>query len=113
MRRSNALFLAGLLGWLLLISVLCLLPLQASAPDLPGWDKLVHGMVFAVGAGWLRLHHRQPVWLFLLVAYGLLIELLQGLTPWRSPEALDALADAVGAGLGWMLVAMWQARKRA
>jgi len=40
-----------------------------------------------------------------LVAYGLLIELLQGLTPNRQPEVLDLVADAGGVLLGWLLSA--------
>ncbi len=33
-------------------------------------------------------------------AYGLLMELLQAMVPWRTAEAADAVANALGAALG-------------
>jgi VanZ family protein len=33
-------------------------------------------------------------------SYGLLIELLQGMVPWRSADLTDAIANTVGAALG-------------
>jgi VanZ family protein len=38
-----------------------------------------------------------------LAAYGVLIELLQGLTVTRHPELLDLRADVAGILLGWIL----------
>ncbi|MBL8202316.1 MAG: VanZ family protein [Chromatiales bacterium] len=38
-----------------------------------------------------------------LAAYGLLIEVLQSLTPTRQAEALDLAADVAGILLGWLL----------
>jgi len=38
-------------------------------------------------------------WIY-ATSYGLLIELLQGLVPWRSADLADALANALGAALG-------------
>jgi len=48
-----------------------------------------------------------PVWAWIYAtSYGLLIELLQGLVPWRSADLGDALANAIGAALG-----VWLANK--
>jgi VanZ family protein len=50
---------------------------------------------------------------FGLLAYGVLIELLQSRIPGRSAEAADVLADAIGIALGlsaYALVAWWTRR---
>ena len=56
----------------------------------------------------IRLNHlRQREYLTLAwiyaTSYGLLMELLQIMVPWRSAELLDAVANAVGAAIGvWL-----------
>ena len=87
---------AGALWWLFLVP---LTPL----PDisLVGLDKVVHALLFL----WLTLTalwvwHRTAV-VYALLVFGALIELTQGLTPYRSPEMLDWLADAIGVLLAW------------
>lgn len=75
-------------------------------------DKVVHACEYLLLA-WLlvqaiRLHHlqaREYLWLAWVFAtsYGLLIETLQALVPWRSTDPLDALMNALGAGMGvWL-----------
>lgn len=77
-------------------------PLQFTPFALDKWAHAV--LFFGFGVLWTRA---QPdkVWGILLagVAFGIAIEIWQGLLPiGRSPDPLDALADAVGlvAGVG-------------
>ncbi|OYU91320.1 MAG: VanZ family protein [Burkholderiales bacterium PBB5] len=72
-----------------------------------GWDKLNHASAFAtlavvVTLGWGRRWLRHAL---LLLAYGALIEVLQAMTPTRSAEWADLLADGVGLTTGLLLVA--------
>lgn len=39
----------------------------------------------------------------LLLVYGILIEVLQSFTPYRSADLFDVLSDAAGIGAGWLL----------
>lgn len=89
--------------WLcaLLVLILALLPPKVPMPT-TGWDKSNHVLAFGTLAvlglrGW-----RERTWLVLagLLVYGVLIEYLQGLTPYRDADAIDVVADAVGMLLG-------------
>jgi VanZ family protein len=104
-----------LLFWLAVVAVvaLSLLPSQR----LPGftatvWDKAQHAGGFALLAllG-LRAYAspRKGTWPVLagLMALGIAIELAQSATGWRHGDARDAMADAVGLALGWLLVRVW------
>ncbi len=104
-RIPELVWFAGGLVWLIVCSGLCLLPLDldTAVPSPPWMDKLVHLLMF-LGAGlWLGLRTELLAVLLLLAGFGGLIELLQGLTDWRSADILDWLADLLGAGLGWWL----------
>jgi VanZ family protein len=60
-------------------------------------------LVQALRAG--RLRQREYLvlaWIY-ATSYGLLIELIQGLLPWRSAELWDAAMNAVGAAAGCWL----------
>lgn len=103
--------------WLLAIAVVvttCLLPGEDLPKVAEGMDKLEHAGAFAVLAAWAvqlfatrRALLRAAVWLVFL---GVLIEFLQGwFTADRTPDAVDALADATGVLLG-LLVALTPAR---
>ena len=87
------------------VLVLALLP---APPRLftTGWDKSNHLLAFSVMA-WLglRAFPRRVLWVLAgLLAYGVLIEILQSFTPTRSAEWLDLLADALGILVGWLIV---------
>ena len=96
-------------GWGLALAVLlvCLLPMPALPVDRISWsDKAEHALAFATLAWWFAVAKRAGDWRLLavlLVGYGGLIELLQGLTAYRTPSLADALADALGVALGLLL----------
>jgi VanZ family protein len=88
----------------LAVLTLSLLPQPDRLPT-TGWDKTNHLLAFVTLAVLGRQAHRaRPVRLAAgLVLFGGLIELLQGLTGYRSAEWIDWLADILGIGLGWLL----------
>lgn len=92
------------LGWL---GVVCAFAasLGPAAPDGGGHaDKLVHLAGYATLMFWWAQIVVAGRWR-LAVAVALLgagIELLQGLTPHRLPDPLDALANTAGVLLGWI-----------
>jgi VanZ family protein len=67
-------------------------------------DKLVHLAGYAILMfWWAQLVTRQRWKLAIaVVLFGIAIEGLQGLTPNRQPDLLDALANAGGVLLGWL-----------
>ena len=90
------------LGAMMLIAVaaVSLMP----APDTGVNDKVSHLLTYFLLAGWFGLLARDRVilaWtLAALIAYGMLLELLQGQTGYRFAEWGDVLANSVGAGVG-------------
>ena len=93
------------LAWALVIWVACSVPSpEAPVGFLPlSFDKWVHVGLFAVlGFLWARAVPGRT-WQVLIggIAFGVAIELWQGLPlVGRTPDAADALADAVGVVLG-------------
>ena len=80
-----------------IILVLSLLPTTASIPD-TGWDKSNHVLAFFILTilGCRAYPNRIAVVLLGAILYGGLIEVLQFLTPHRSAEWMDLIADALG-----------------
>ena len=70
------------------------------APDIGVSDKLSHLVTYFFLSGWFSLLAVNRVslgWTVIgLVGYGMLIELLQGMTAYRYPEWGDVLANGVG-----------------
>jgi VanZ family protein len=97
---------------LVVVLVASLMPPQIIAPPM-GWDKMNHAISFAVLAmlGCRAYPERKVQVLLGLLAYGVLIELLQSLTDYRVAEALDVVADGVGLLVGWTFTRLlWRAR---
>lgn len=105
---------AGLLLLALLMNIgfyLPSLPEGTPGAGVPGLDKVVHLVVFALtvfAAGWLLAPRRRfPMgWVVIVaIAHALLIELIQWVAlPQRSGDAGDLLFDVVGIALG---VGLW------
>lgn len=99
-----------------LVAVITWLALTPTPPPVPSLDsdKVQHILAFVVLAagGTLSLgpgRGRTTAVVLLALAYGGLIEIVQGWVPGRSPEWADWLADGLGALLG--LVAVVAARR--
>jgi len=101
--------------WAILIAVLLLAP-GSAVPTVPWWvpasiggwaDCLVHGALFLVeallvlrGTGGARTGAlRQGRWVLMLLAYALLLELLQLQVPGRSFQWMDIVSAALGIGI--------------
>lgn len=104
------------LGWALAILALCSIPGDEIADwELFSYDKLGHlAMFFGLGWLWARA---APARLGAVVAGGLAFaagtEVWQAVMPLgRSGDPFDALADAVGLGLG-VAAAVWMHRRQA
>lgn len=95
--------LAGTIAAILVITLLSLLP----GSDVPGvhWsDKISHLVAYTALAGAAIVARRSlGAWqvILLVVAYGLVIEVAQGLMPYgREASFLDAIANTAGALVG-------------
>ena len=67
-------------------------------------DKLVHFAGYAVLMFWwaqLVVERRWKLAVTVML-FGVAVEVLQGLTPARQPDPLDALANSSGVLLGWL-----------
>ena len=92
-------------GWLGIVITLVVSLMPPALDDRGGHtDKIVHLAGYAVLMfWWAQLVTRQRWKLAIaVVLFGIAIELLQGLTPARQPDLLDALANSGGVLLGWL-----------
>jgi VanZ family protein len=87
------------LGYLALV-VVGVLSLIPAPVDIHGSDKLLHFLTYAaLGAGFtlIACSLRQTlISAGLLIAYGIVLEVLQGMTGYRMFELLDMLANSSG-----------------
>jgi VanZ family protein len=92
-------------GWLgvIVTLVVSLMP-PSLGGDISQVDKLVHLFGYALLMFWWAQLVTQGRWKLAIavVLYGIAIEGLQGLTPERQPDILDALANSGGVLLGWL-----------
>jgi glycopeptide antibiotics resistance protein len=93
--------LGGLM--LLMVGIVSLIP----APDIGVSDKLSHLVTYFILAAWFSLLAANRAilgWTVIgLLAYGILLELLQGMTVYRYAEWGDVLANASGTMAGILL----------
>ena len=98
------------LGWLWVAAVffISLIPLPPQPFILYGVDKLQHALAYSLLMLWfcqvyvvlgtcIRL-------LLMLVTMGVIIEILQGMSGYRSFEYADMLANLIGVLIGWGLM---------
>jgi len=105
-RRRWAILLAVLA---VVVLVLALLPKDQPSPTL-GWDKLNHASAFAALALCGHFAFRTRAWVntkvaAALLAFGIVIELLQLMAPGRRASLADVVADIVGITIGLVLAA--------
>lgn len=101
---SRPIYLILALGWMGVI--FCFSSQSGDRVGLPSpWDKFVHAGVYGL-LGWLLGRGSgHPAWGWAIaVAYGLSDEFHQSFVPGRQADALDLLADSVGAFLGTHLL---------
>ncbi|MEO8673167.1 MAG: VanZ family protein [Tahibacter sp.] len=97
------------LGRTLVVSfvVVALLPMPSGIGAVPLGDKIGHFLAFAGLVLWYAQIYPALIdrcrCVLGAVALGALIELLQMSVPYRSAEALDLVADALGAGTGLLI----------
>ncbi len=101
MNRTKLLQYAAL-GWTLIMFIGCSIPGSGLPHAFTSRDKLLHVGIFLIfGFLWRRLGYRAWVVLLAGAAYGMLIEIWQGVMPInRSFDLYDALADTAGTVLG-------------
>jgi VanZ family protein len=93
------------LGWayVAFIWIMSLIPI--TLPDVPNSDKIGHFLAYGLLTLWFGLAcQKKPSLIFLLASLmGVTIEFAQALTPYRSFDPHDMLANACGALLGTLL----------
>lgn len=74
-------------------------------PEAPNSDKIAHLLGYALLSAWWSLNLPKRPWLVFLTgsALGVIIECLQALTPYRSFDPLDMLANSAGCLIGLLL----------
>ena len=89
------------------VGVLSLAP-AAALPAAPISDKVEHAVAYALLALLGCTTSRRGVLRTMIgvSVFGTAIEMLQGFSPGRSPDVLDALANIAGAALACSVVAM-------
>lgn len=82
-----------------------------------GWDKANHALAFASlmlvgGRAFVRARRRDLALGLALLAFGIVIELVQSQIPGRDADWHDVVADTVGIVIGWALARPWLRRLR-
>jgi VanZ family protein len=95
------------IGWMMVLIVI-LLSLTPKPPQLPGlfgWDKAHHFLAYAALMYWFGVsrprHWRWPVF---IASLGVVLELLQGLTGYRTSDPNDLIANTLGVAIGLFIV---------
>jgi VanZ family protein len=87
-----------------LLFAVALVSLMPAPPSIGVSDKLSHLLTYTLLSGWFCLLARRRTALAFsiagLMAYGMMIELLQGMTGYRYAEWGDVLANGAGCLLG-------------
>lgn len=110
MRPLRLLRLWLTMGWVLVALVICLslIPVpQEAVPGIWGMDLLVHLVLYGIMMFWFGLiylpHKEYKMLGACLILLGILMEVIQGLTAYRSMEPMDMIANTIGVSLGFLL----------
>lgn len=96
------------IGWMLIVAVIYL-SVTSHPPKLPikWFDKVGHFTAYFVLMGWFvqlyRAHRQRVLWALLFVGQGLTLEIVQGMSRWRTFDYWDAAANTLGVILAWWL----------
>lgn len=104
LRQLHLRMLWLIIGWVMVatVALLSLIPLEADLSE--GKDKWSHFVAYGALMYWFSLLYlRQGRLAAAFIAMGIVIEILQSYTGYRSFEYADMVADAVGVLLGWIL----------
>ena len=95
------------IGWMMVFSIIWL-SLTPKPPQLPGffgWDKAQHILAYGSLMYWFDMcHPRHWRWPVFFVTLGIGLEIVQGVTGFRSFDAYDMLANTVGVVIGLFMV---------
>ncbi|MFT6068453.1 MAG: VanZ family protein [Bacteriovoracaceae bacterium] len=95
----------GYLG-LAIILTGSLIPGDEGPPPIPHFDKVIHFTGYLIATFYfqqLTKNKKQYLIFILILAFSGIIELLQGLFPYRQSSLLDLLANALGGAMGTYL----------
>ena len=113
--RSSIKYTSAAIVWIVFVLLVLLLPVNQiqtpSAFSIPGLDKVVHVMLFAVLTFLIAMAVRERkvgISKFLLLVclslFGLCTEIIQDFMIDRTADSLDLLADVIGVGLVLLLI---------
>lgn len=92
--------------WVVVLVYISLMPNPPEPVRFLNADKLEHALAYCLLMLWFcQVYVRRTQRLFsavLLIAMGIAMEFLQGMTGYRSFEYADMLANSTGVLLGWM-----------
>jgi len=94
------------IGWLLIAAVIYL-SVTSHPPKMPvkWFDKVEHFTAYLVLMGWFvqiyRTHGQRLLWALLFIGQGLALEIVQGMSRWRTFDYGDAAANTAGIILAW------------
>lgn len=98
------------IGWLM-VAAIVLFSLMPEVPSVDGYtlnDKLAHFAAYGFVMAWFARLYRSPGarvgYAVFFIALGAVLELLQTLTPTRSFEVADLIADTAGVVVGLIAV---------
>ncbi len=96
-----------IIGWMLIAAVI-FLSVTAHPPKLlsvKGFDKVEHFASYFVLMGWFvqlyRTHKQRLLYALLFIGQGMALEVVQGMSRWRTFDYWDAAANSAGIILAW------------
>lgn len=94
--------------YIALIIYLSLAPISSVMPSAAGTDKVMHIAAYAIMMIWFGLIYKARRRVIVLgiafIILGIVLEILQGLTGYRSMEVMDMIANNAGVLIGWIAI---------